>query len=330
MSTPVSLSVEAPLIELYTVMLRIRRFEERVASEFRRGKIPGFAHSYLGSEAIAAGVCAWLTDEDVITSTHRGHGHCIAKGSDLDRMFAEIAGREPGLCHGRGGSMHVADFSRGVRGANAIVGGGISLATGAALAAKVSRDGRIAIAFFGDGAVNQGVFHESLNLAAIWNLPVVYVCENNGWAESTPFAYATSTPRVVDRAAGYGVQGMHVDAGDVREVYRAAGEAIGRAREGAGPTLLEITTRRFEGHYIGDGEKYRTEERVERRQADPVMLARSQIVYESLLSPAELDTLDTAVQESVDAAANFALGAPWPRAEDVAVYVYHDPRAATP
>ena len=218
------------LLGLYRTMLTIRLFEQRVAREFRTGEIPGFVHMYVGEEAVAAGVCANLDDADYVTSTHRGHGHCIAKGCELGPMMAEIYGREDGLCKGRGGSMHIADFSRGMLGANAIVGGGIALATGAGLASQVRGDGRVAVAFFGDGAANQGVLHESLNLAAIWKLPVLYVCENNGFAESTPAAYATSVPDVASRATAYGIPGVVADGADVREVYAAARTAVERAR----------------------------------------------------------------------------------------------------
>ncbi len=243
--------------KLHRTMLTIRLFEQRVAREFRTGEIPGFVHMYVGEEAVAAGVCANLDDDDYVTSTHRGHGHCIAKGCDLDGMMAEIYGREDGLCKGRGGSMHIADFSRGMLGANAIVGGGIALATGAGLAASVRGSGQVAVAFFGDGAANQGVLHESLNLAAIWKLPVLYVCENNGFAESTPAAYATSVPDVASRAAGYGIPGVVVDGADALAVYGAARTAVERARAGEGPTLLEVKTYRFMGHFEGDPDRYR-------------------------------------------------------------------------
>src|ERR671937_3144098 len=242
-------------LRLYRTMQTIRTFEKRVAREFRSGEIPGFVHMYVGEEAIAAGVCACLNDDDYVTSTHRGHGHCIAKGCDLDRMMAEIYGRETGLCKGRGGSMHIADFGRGMLGANAIVGGGIALATGAALAARVRGSDQVAVAFFGDGAVNQGVFHESLNLAAIWKLPVLYVCENNGFAESTPAAYATSVPDVAVRAGAYGIAQAIVDTCDVLAVYEAAREAVERARGGGGATLLEMKTYRFHGHFEGDPDR---------------------------------------------------------------------------
>ncbi|MCI0634202.1 MAG: thiamine pyrophosphate-dependent dehydrogenase E1 component subunit alpha, partial [Actinobacteria bacterium] len=207
MTTTTDLSRDT-LLSIWRTMATIRSFEERVAREFRTGEVPGFVHMYIGQESVAAGVCANLGDADYITSTHRGHGHAVAKGCELPAMMAEIYGRETGLCKGRGGSMHVADFSRGMIGANAIVGGGIALATGAALSAQVRGTDQVAVAFFGDGAANQGVFHESLNLAAIWKLPVVYVCENNGFAESTPADYATSVDDVSARAASYDIPGI--------------------------------------------------------------------------------------------------------------------------
>ena len=225
----------ATLHGLYRTMLTIRLFEQRVSREFRTGEIPGFVHMYIGEEAVAAGVCANLDDSDYVTSTHRGHGHCIAKGCELGPMMAEIYGREDGLCKGRGGSMHIADFSRGMLGANAIVGGGIALATGAGLASSVRGSGQVAVAFFGDGAANQGVLHESLNLAAIWKLPVLYVCENNGFAESTPAAYATSVPDIASRAVAYGIPGVVADGADVRRGVRRCARRGRPSACGRGP-----------------------------------------------------------------------------------------------
>ena len=207
---------------IHRTMETIRAFEERVGREFRTGEIPGFVHSYAGQEAVAATICAHLREDDLIASTHRGHGHCIAKGCELKAMMAEIYGREDGLCRGRGGSMHIADFSRGMLGANAIVGGGIALATGGALSAQVRGTGQVAVAFFGDGAANQGVLHESMNLATIWALPVLFVCENNGTAESTPAEYAISVKDVATRAAGYGMPGVTVDSADLDALDAAA------------------------------------------------------------------------------------------------------------
>ncbi len=298
------------------MMVRIRSFEDRVQREFARGEMPGFVHTYHGAEAVATGVCAHLNDEDLITSTHRGHGHCIAKGCNLDGMVAELYGRETGLCAGRGGSMHIADFSRGMLGANAIVGGGIALATGAALAAEVLDDGRVAVAFFGDGAANQGVLHESLNLAAIWRLPVIYVCENNGWAESTPVSYSTSVRDIGSRAGAYGIAGVTVSGEDYEAVYTAAGEAVRRARAGEGPTLLEVQLARIRGHFIGDPQQYRPRsQRQEARQRDPVALLAQRLGE-------DVATHRAAVGQEIDAAFESGTAGAWPDVATVERDVY--------
>ena len=311
------------LLSLHRTMLTIRLFEQRVAREFRTGEIPGFVHMYVGQEAVAAGVCANLRDDDYVTSTHRGHGHCIAKGCDLDAMMAEIYGREDGLCKGRGGSMHIADFSRGMLGANAIVGGGIALATGAGLAASVRASNQVAVAFFGDGAANQGVLHESLNLAAIWRLPVVYVCENNGFAESTPAAYATSVPDVASRAAGYGIPGVIADGRDVLDVFAAAGDAVGRARAGDGPTLIEVKTYRFMGHFEGDPEKYRDDaEKQELLENDALPALRDKILAGGHASDGELEALRAEIESAIDRAVGFARSSPFPDPAGIERYVY--------
>jgi acetoin:2,6-dichlorophenolindophenol oxidoreductase subunit alpha len=313
------------LIWLYRTMLTIRLFEERVAKEFRTGEIPGFVHSYAGEEAVAAGVCAHLTERDYITSTHRGHGHCIAKGCDLQSMMAEIYGRETGLCKGRGGSMHIADFTRGMLGANAIVGGGISLATGGALAAKVRGTGEVSVAFFGDGAANQGSLYESLNLASIWQLPVVYVCENNGFAESTPVGYATSGTDVSLRADGFGVPRATVDSADVLAVYDAAGEAVARAHRGDGPTFLQAKTYRFRGHFEGDPEGYRSvEERQELTKHDPIPPLRLHLTQVSEHDESYLDDMARDIAEKIEEAVQFARDSPWPDPAELERYVYPD------
>jgi TPP-dependent pyruvate/acetoin dehydrogenase alpha subunit len=332
--TQASVSLDAgTLLELYRTMLTIRLFEQRVSREFRTGEIPGFVHMYVGEEAVAAGVCANLDDSDYITSTHRGHGHCIAKGCDLRGMMAEIYGREDGLCKGRGGSMHIADFSRGMLGANAIVGGGIALATGAGLASSVRGSGQVAVAFFGDGAANQGVLHESLNLASIWKLPVLYVCENNGFAESTPAAYATSVPDVATRAAAYGIPGVIVDGSDVVEVFAAAREAVRRARAGEGPTLLEIKTYRFMGHFEGDPDRYRDNgEREEVRRRDAVAALREQLLAAGQATEEGLDALRAEIEAAVSQAVEFARASPFPDPAEIERYVYPEQldRAAVP
>jgi pyruvate dehydrogenase E1 component alpha subunit len=314
------------LHSLYRTMLTIRLFEQRVAREFRTGEIPGFVHMYVGEEAVAAGVCANLDDADYVTSTHRGHGHCIAKGCELGPMMAEIYGREDGLCKGRGGSMHIADFSRGMLGANAIVGGGIALATGAGLASQVRGDGRVAVAFFGDGAANQGVLHESLNLAAIWKLPVLYECENNGFAESTPASYATSVPDVAMRASAYGIAGVVADGADVRDVYGAARTAVERARAGEGPTLLEVKTYRHFGHFEGDPDRYRDDDdRRMTRDRDALRRLHGELLEAGDATEPDLQALHSELEEAVDAAVEFARSSPFPDPADVGLYVYPEP-----
>jgi pyruvate dehydrogenase E1 component alpha subunit len=315
-------------LALYRTMLTIRLFEQRVAREFRTGEIPGFVHMYIGEEAVAAGVCANLEESDYVTSTHRGHGHCIAKGCDLGPMMAEIYGREDGLCKGRGGSMHIADFSRGMLGANAIVGGGIALATGAGLAASVRGSAQVAVAFFGDGAANQGVLHESLNLAAIWKLPVVYVCENNGFAESTPAAYATSVPNVAERAASYGLPGVTVDGADVLAVYAAAREAVSRARAGDGPTLLEVKTYRFMGHFEGDPDRYRDDdERGTTREQDALSALHDRLLSSGAAAEAELAALREELEQAISGAVEFARASPFPGPAEIERFVYPEPVA---
>jgi pyruvate dehydrogenase E1 component alpha subunit len=311
------------LCSLYRTMATIRAFEERVAREFKTGEVPGFVHMYIGEEGVATGVCANLRDDDCITSTHRGHGHAIAKGCDLKAMMAEIYGRETGLCKGRGGSMHVADFTRGMIGANAIVGGGIALATGAALSAQVRGTDQVAVAFFGDGAANQGVLHESLNLAAIWSLPVVYVCENNGFAESTPAAYATSVEDVAARASAYGIPGAIVDSRDVLAVHEVAAEAIDRARRGDGPTLLEAKTYRIRGHFEGDPELYRDDdERREARERDPLPRLRERLLADGTASEADLEAIQAEILAEIEAAVEHAKASPWPDPGEITRYVY--------
>ena len=248
-------------LHFYETMCTIRKFEESVKHDFLAGEIPGFTHSYIGEEAIATGVCSALRDDDVIASTHRGHGHCVAKGADVNRMMAEIFGKETGLCQGRGGSMHIADFNIGMLGANGVVGGGYNLATGAALAFKnVLKTDQVAVVFFGDGASNRGTFHEALNVAAAWKLPVVFVNEMNCWANTTYYKKTCSSENISDKAAGYHIPGVIVDGQDPFAVYEATKAAVERARAGEGPSLIEAKTYRIEGHFVGDPELYRKKE----------------------------------------------------------------------
>src|SRR5204863_6908012 len=278
------------MLKMYEQMLTIRHFEERAGKEFASGKIPGFVHLYAGEEAVAVGVCAHLTDDDFITSHHRGHGHCIAKGVDLYEMVAELLGRESGACRGKGGSMHIADVNKGMLGANGIVGGGFPLAVGAGLTARTNGKGQVAVCFFGDGAANQGTFHEGLNLAGIWKLPVIFVAENNGYAESTPVTYHMSCRDIADRAAGYGMPGVSVDGLDVFAVYEAAGEAIARARRGEGPSLIECKTYRYYGHFEGDTIMYRTKDELEfYRGRDPILGLRRFMIDRNIAPEEELD-----------------------------------------
>lgn len=259
------------LLAIHRTMVRIRVFESRVQELFSEGRLPGFVHTYVGEEAIAAGVCALLRPDDYITSTHRGHGHAIAKGMSLRALMAELYGKATGACRGRGGSMHVADFSLGMLGANGIVGGGFGIAAGAAMSAKYRGTNQVAVCFFGDGGINKGTFHEALNFAAVHDLPVVYACENNEYAQFTAGHRTTSVDDLADRATAYGIGGMTIDGNDVGAVYTYSGEAIDRARSGGGPTLLIMNTYRFGGHYVGDAEVYRESDEVEERKSqDPI------------------------------------------------------------
>jgi acetoin:2,6-dichlorophenolindophenol oxidoreductase subunit alpha len=309
---------------MYQKMLEIRKFEDRVHELFTTGILPGFVHLYAGEEAVAVGVCAHLTDKDSITSTHRGHGHCIAKGCDLNGMMAEIYGKVTGLCKGKGGSMHIADLDKGMLGANGIVGGGFPLAAGAALTAKYKKTDNVAVCFFGDGAQNHGTFHEGVNLAAIWKLPVVFIAENNGYAEATPFSYASSCKSIVDRAVGYNIPAIKVDGKDVLAVYQAAEEAVQRARRGEGPTLIECVTYRNYGHFEGDAQKYKTEkEKVEHKQEkDAIILFRQYLLNEQLLSEETLVSLEESVDQAVDQAVKFSEESPYPDASELLTDVY--------
>ncbi len=311
------------LLQMYERMVQIRTFEDAAGKNFAAGLVPGFVHLYAGEEAVAVGVCSHLTDRDFITSTHRGHGHCIAKGVDIPGMVAELMGKATGICKGKGGSMHIADVGKGMLGANGIVGGGIPLACGAGLTAKTLDTGGVAVCFFGDGASNQGTFHEGLNLAAIWKLPVIFVCENNGYAEATPVSYHCSATDIATRAGSYEIPGIVVDGLDLFAVYEAAGEAIARARRGEGPTLIEAKTYRFYGHFQGDMVTYRTEEEVLRyRDRDPIAGAKTYIKDHGVATEAELDAIDARVTSSLDDAWVAAQAAAWPEPEAALEDVY--------
>lgn len=322
-SNPFPLSKEA-LLECYQMMRTIRDFEERLHVDFSRGDIPGFVHLYAGEEATAVGIMRHLGDGDRIASTHRGHGHCIAKGVDVVSMMKEIYGRKGGSCQGKGGSMHIADLSKGMMGANGILGAGAPLVCGAALAAKYRKKGEIAINFIGDGASNQGTFLESLNLAAIWTLPALFVIENNGYAESTSRDYATAVDSYVDRAAGFGMPGITVDGTDFFAVYEAAGETIKRAREGGGPTLLECKTVRFYGHFEGDAQTYRAPGELDDIRANKDCLKRfaADVTGAGVITAGELAAVDDRVATLIEDAVRQAKEAPFPTAADLLTDVY--------
>jgi pyruvate dehydrogenase E1 component alpha subunit len=312
------------LLGAYRTMRLIRSFEEKLIELVTLGKMGGFLHVYLGEEAVATGVCAHLGETDYVASTHRGHGHCIAKGVDVRGMMAELFGRRTGTCKGKGGSMHIADLEKGVLGANGIVGAGIPLATGAALTAKLKQTGGVAIAFFGDGASNQGAFHESLNLAAIWKLPVVYVVENNGWGEFTPTDYVVPVRDIAERAAAYAMPSAIADGMDFFDVFDKAGAAVARARRGEGPTLLECKTYRFAGHFVGDPLAYRPKEEAERwmRERDPLRRFAERVLAEGLLAQDDLDRADGEVARHIDEAVRTAEAAPLPEVAEVLTDVY--------
>ena len=311
------------LLRIYRTMLKIRMFEERVAREFRKGDMPGFVHSYIGAEAVSTGICMHLNDDDYISSTHRGHGHCIAKGCTFKDMLAELYGRETGLCKGRGGSMHIADFARGMLGANAIVGGGIALAAGGALAIQTRGQKGVSVTFFGDGACNQGILHETMNLASIWKLPLIFVCENNDWAESTPVSYSTSVTNISARASAYGFPGLTVDAADAIAVYQAAKEAVIRARNEQGPTLIEAKIGRMIGHYLGDPEGYRSKElKEEAKSKDPIPPFESMLIQNEILGKEDLLKTRQEIEKKLDDAVNYAKISPLPNGSAVEAEVY--------
>jgi pyruvate dehydrogenase E1 component alpha subunit len=304
------------LLEIYRKMVAVRIFEETAADLFLKGQLPGFLHSYIGEEAVASGVCAHLTPQDMITSTHRGHGHAVAKGARLDMMMAELFAKETGYCHGKGGSMHIADLDLGILGANGIVGAGVPIATGAGLALKLKGSDRVTVAFFGDGGSNTGAFHEGVNMAAVWNLPVVFVCENNQYAESTPRGVHQRIKDIAQRAMAYDIPGVVVDGMDVFDVYQKTGEAIDRARGGGGPSLVETKTYRFMGHYVGDPQTYRSKDEVEQwKKRDPIAMFRKRVVEEGKITAAELDALDAAIAKEMEQAVEFARESPEPELE---------------
>ena len=313
--------------KFYETMATIRAFEESVKRDFLAGEIPGFVHLYIGEEAIGTGICAALRDDDMIESTHRGHGHCIAKGADVNAMMAEIFGKKDGLCHGKGGSMHIADFKIGMLGANGVVGGGYNLATGAALASKmVLKNDRVSVVFFGDGASNRGTFHEAANVAAAWKLPVIFVNEMNCWASTTPYRTTTAVENISDRAKGYNMPGVVVNGQNVFEVYDAAVEAVARARRGEGPTFIEAKTYRIEAHFVGDPEKYRKKEETMQifHDTDPLTHFLGILPEGISFEQAELDQIRADAVEKIKKAKEYAVSCEYPDPSEYITDVYVD------
>lgn len=322
---PFAIRTYAPdrLREALRRMYLIRRFEEGAEDSYMRGLIHGTMHLSIGQEASAMASCMELTDADKITSTHRGHGHCIAKGADVGRMFAEFFGKETGYCHGRGGSMHIADVKTGNLGANGIVGGGLPIAVGAALTAKRLGRDDVTLCFFGDGANNEGAFHEALNMASVWKLPVVFVCENNGYGMSTSVARSTAVHRIADRAAAYAMPGATVDGNDFSAVAEAVHTAVARARAGEGPSLVENITYRWRGHSKSDRNRYRTKEEIEDWMArDPIARFRSELIAHGIVDDAGADAIAAEAMAAVEEGIAFAKASPSPSTGDVTRYVY--------
>lgn len=303
-------------IEMLRTMQRIREFESRVEELFADGEIPGFVHLYIGEEAIASGVCAALDDDDYITSTHRGHGHCIAKGHDIGPMMAELYGKETGYCGGKGGSMHIADPELGNLGANGIVGAGVPIAAGAALSSHLRDSGQVAVSFFGDGALAQGAFHEAMNLAALWDLPLIAVVENNQYGEMSAVDEQQAVADLTDRAVSYDIPGLSIDGMDVEDVYTTTREATERARAGEGPTLIECETYRFRGHHQGDSEFYRDDDEIDQwRERDPLRSYRERLLDDGVVEQGELEELEAEVESEVADAIEFARESDFPDVE---------------
>lgn len=312
-------------MKMYRDMLKIRLFEEKVRVLDMEGRLPGFFHLYVGEEAVAVGACSAINTEDYITSTHRGHGHLIAKGGDLGKAMAELFARETGYCKAKGGSMHIAAPELGMLGANGIVGAGIPIATGAALSAKYQKNGKVAVCFFGDGASNQGTFHEALNIAASFNLPAVYVCENNLYGVGTRQRDVRKLEHIAERAKAYDMPGVIVDGNDVEAVYNAVKEAVDRARKGEGPTLIECKTYRHYTHFTGEPDTYRPKEEVESWKAkDPIKMYAARLIKEGVTDEAGIKKIDKEIEEEIENAVKFAEDSPKPKPESALTDVYAD------
>jgi TPP-dependent pyruvate/acetoin dehydrogenase alpha subunit len=312
-------------LRMYEQMLKIRIFEEHVNALYTSARMPGLAHLYSGEEAVAVGVCSALYRDDYITSTHRGHGHCLAKGASVDRMFAELLGKKAGYCRGKGGSMHIADQDTGNLGANAIVGGSAGIATGAAMSSKRRGTGQVAVCFFGDGALGQGLLYEAMNMASLWKLPVLYICENNLYGEYTPNVETTAGDMLA-RPRAFGIHAEEVDGQDVRSVYAAAQRLVERARRGEGPACLLCNTYRFYGHHVGDIQRsyYRSKEEEElwKTQRDPIKLLANWLIEQEMADAKALEGIERRVRAEVEAGVNFALDAPYPEPGEVEQDVY--------
>jgi pyruvate dehydrogenase E1 component alpha subunit len=313
-------------LKMYTDMWRIRLFEEEANRQTNLGNIVGTLHMYCGEEAVAVGVCANLRDDDYVLGTHRSHGHCIAKGAESDKMMAELFGKATGTCRGKGGSMHVADFSLNMLGANGIVGAGIGPTTGTALASKIRGTDQVSVCFFGDGAAARGTFHEAIAMGSLWQLPVVYVCENNGYQQWVPRKNVAVVDSVADMAVSYSIPGVSVNGQDAIEVYEVIAEAVARARSGGGPSLIEARTYRFYGHSLGDEQQYRTEEEVEerKRNADPINILRDFMTERDWLSSADDEQVQQRAGDEITRAAKFAEESPWPEMGEVGTDVLFD------
>jgi acetoin:2,6-dichlorophenolindophenol oxidoreductase subunit alpha len=309
--------------QLYMTMVKIRRFEENVSQLYARAEIPGFMHLYIGEEAVATGVCSALRTSDYISSTHRGHGHCIAKGGRLNEMMAELFGRKTGYCKGKGGSMHIADVGIGILGANGIVAGGIPGAVGAGVGIQYKKDDAVSVCFFGDGATTLGGFHESCNLAAVWELPVIFICENNGYAMTIPRAEHQKIKSLAAFGNAYGMPGVTIDGNDVAEVYHTTQSAVAKARKGGGPTFIECNTYRWHGHWEGDPQPYRTQEEVEAwKPKCPILRWKNELLNNRLATAEELTAIEKQVDDEIRQAIEFARASEFPKPEEALEDIY--------
>lgn len=318
-------------LRMYTQMVRIRTFEDNANQLYLSAKMPGLTHMYSGEEAVAVGICEALTKSDKITSTHRGHGHCVAKGADFKEMFCELLGKEEGYCRGKGGSMHIADQSNGNLGANAIVGGSMGIATGAAMTAKLLGKDDVAVCFFGDGATAQGLMYEAMNMAALWNLPVIYACENNGYSEYTR-TDEIAAGSITARAEAFGIEAFQIDGQDVLAVNKLAEDLVQRCRKGEGPFFIELITYRYHGHHVGDinREYYRSkeEEKDWKENRDPIIRFRAWLVKEGIATEAEIEAMNAEIKADAEAAVEYALNAKYPDAKEVDMHVFTDVKHA--